>query len=329
MNKKRLELWKRLHLSGVVLALVMALLVMTACGASGEEPNPAGSGNAVNHAVNTEDQARTTYPLTVVDSTGTEIVLEQAPKRVVSIVPSETETLFAVGAGDLVVGVDEWSNYPEETANISKVGDVSTNIEAVAALNPDLVVASVSMNSGALEQLRELDIRVYASDPKTLEETIAHIDQIGVILNKQAQAAAVTEQMRSVMEQVTEAVKDVPAKKVYLEFSVGYSVGKGEFIDELLTLAGGENIAGNQEGWFEIDPEQVLQSNPELILYPDLGEDQSIPEAIVSRPGWDQIDAVKNNKVIAVTNDPLVRVGPRLTEGLLELAQTLHPELVK
>ncbi|XEC97201.1 ABC transporter substrate-binding protein [Paenibacillus tarimensis] len=338
--------WKWLGKSWIAAIMIALLAALAACGGNSAEPGTNGNtGSAANNtaandqaandkANNNEEEAaadsgQTTYPLTLVDATGTEVTFEQAPQMVVSIVPSETEILFAVGAGDEVAGVDQWSNYPEEALSKPKIGDLSTNIEAVTALNPDLVVASSTMNADAITQLRELNVKVFAAAPKTLDETIAHIEEIGLIMNKQEKAAETAEQMRIVKQQVIEAVKDAPKKKVYLEFSPGWSVGKGEFLDELLTLAGGENIAGDQTGWFAIDAEKVLQSNPEVIIYPDFGDDNSILELIQSRPGWDQIDAVKNNQLFKVTNDPLVRVGPRLTDGLLELAKAIHPELIQ
>ncbi|MBD2846791.1 ABC transporter substrate-binding protein [Paenibacillus sp. IB182496] len=321
------------------------MAVLAACGSDTTTNNDASNGNAnteqgqqaaPGNAQENEDDAQqaetgeatsAAYPLTVTDATGTELTFEEAPTTIVSLVPSETEILFALGAGEEVAGVDEWSNYPEAALDKPKVGDMSTNIEAVSALNPDLVVASSTMNTAAIEQLRELDVQVFASDPKTLDEVIAHIGQVGDIIGRTEEAAEVTAHMQEVRTQVETAIEGADTKRVYLEFSPNYSVGKGEFLDELITIAGGENIASDQQGWFEIDAETILQRNPEVIIYPDFGADNSIPELIASRPGWEEIDAVKNDELHAVTNDPLVRVGPRLTDGLLELAKAIHPEL--
>lgn len=277
-----------------------------------------------------QEAGQTVYPYEVTDATGTVITFEKAPGAIVTLVPSETETIFAIGAGSLVAGVDEWSNYPEEATSVAKVGDMTTNIEAVTALNPDLILASSTMNTDAIVKLRELGLNVYATNPKNYDEVIAKVEEIGKIMNMQAGAAEVADHMRQVKEQVTTAVKDAEQKKVYLEFSPGWTVGTGEFLDELLTLAGGINISAAQPGWFEVNAEEVITQNPQLIIYPDFGEEKSsIVAGIESRPGWDSIDAVKNNQMFAVTNDPLVRVGPRLADGLLELAKAIHPELIK
>jgi len=288
--------------------------------ASGEGETAASGGAAIADAGQS-----TVYPLTVTDATGTEITLGKAPERVVMLGPSDTEVVYAVGAGSLAVGADEYSNYPAEAAQLPKVGDMNTNIEAVAALNPDLVLASASMNAAAVDALRQLGIVVYASDPQTLEETIAHIEQVGVLLNRRAEAAGVAAGMREAVEEVTDKVKDAEPVSVYLEFSPGWTVGSGTFLDELVTLAGGVNISSDQTGWFEVDPEAVIARNPAVILYPDI-EGVDFASGILSRPGWDRIDAVRNNRLHAVANDPLVRVGPRLTDGLRELAAAIHPD---
>ncbi|RIX51705.1 ABC transporter substrate-binding protein [Paenibacillus nanensis] len=326
------------------LMLIMMMVFLAACGGN----NGANNGNANNNGTQTEQGAsntpseepseepsgnvpgETVYPITVTDATGTELTLEKAPTAIVTLVPSETETIFAIGAGKSVVGVDEWSNYPEEAAAVAKIGDMTTNIESVVALNPDLILASSSMNADAIAKLRELNLNVYATNPKTYDEVVAKIEEVGKMVNKQAEAAEVANRMRDVKEQVVSAVKDAEKKKVYLEFSPGYTVGSGEFLDEIVTLAGGINIAASQPGWFEVNAEEVITQNPEIIIYPDFGEEKSsIVAGIEARPGWDAVDAVKNNRLVEVSNDPLVRVGPRLADGLLEVAKAIHPELIK
>lgn len=322
-------------------SLLSLLLVLTfalaACGnnaTTGNENTPANNTatneTATNDANQPEQEAsnETQYPYTVTDSSSVEVTLAAQPERVVSLVPSETEVLFAVGKGDIVVGVDENSNYPEETAAIEKVGDFNTNIEAVAALNPDLVLASSSMNGEAITKLRELGITVYASNPATYDEVVEHITQVGVLLNEQAGAATVAEEMVTVKNNITEKLAGVEPRKVYLEFSAGWTVGSGEFLHDLVTMAGGINVAGSQAGWFEVDAEAVITENPAVIIYPDFGEaESSILAGITARPGWEAIDAVKNNEMVMVSNDPLVRVGPRLSQGLSEIAAAIHPEL--
>lgn len=320
------------------LMLTLMLVITAACGANTNKST--NTENKPSNAVTDTEQgttnetaqaeATTTYPFTIKDDTGTELTFEQAPAKVVTLVPSETETIYAIGSGEQVVGVDEWSNYPEEAVTKQLVGDMTTNIEMVTSLNPDLVLASSSMNTEAITKLRELDITVYATDPLTYDAVVAKVENLGKIMNKQPEAAAVAEHMRSVKQQVTDAVKDAEKKTVYLEFSPGWTVGSGTFLDELITLAGGTNIAAAQPGWYEVSAEEVVTQNPQFIIYPAWKEDPNpIVAGIESRPGWDVLDAVKNKQMFAVTEDPLVRVGPRLADGLLELAKVIHPDLVK
>jgi iron complex transport system substrate-binding protein len=316
------------------LLLTLLFVFMAACGQTAKTENEGASQQPTSVASPAETPAETeapvVYPLTIKDDTGTELTFEQAPATVVTLAASETETIFAIGAGEQVVGVDQYSNYPSETADIAKVGDMTTNIEAVIALNPELVLASSSMNTDAVAKLRELNIQVYATDPKTYDAVIAKVEVLGDIMNKQEEAAAVAGHMREVKQQVADAVKDAEKKKVYLEFSPGWTVGSGTFLDELITLAGGANISASQADWYEVNAEEVVTQNPELIIYPDFGEEPSpIVQGIESRPGWNVIDAVQNKQIFKVTNDPLVRVGPRLADGLLELAKVIHPDLVK
>lgn len=326
-------------IAGLLLAVLMLTMLLAACsGNNGNEASPAPTVSAQPETEETmapeteqpESSGETEYPLTVVDDTGTELVLEKAPTAVVSLAPSETETIFAIGGGAVVVGVDTNSNYPAEVDGLAQIGDYVTNIEAVAALNPDLVLASSTMNEEAVTKLRELDIPVYATDPKSYEDVIAKVEELGTMMNMTDGAKAVADKMQGVLQQVTDAVKDAEKKRVFLEMSPGWTVGSGEFLDGLITLAGGKNIAASQPGWFEVNVEEVIAQNPEIIIYPDFGEEKSsIVAGIEARPGWAEIDAVKNGKLIAVANDPLVRVGPRLADSLLELAKAIHPELVK
>ena len=340
--------WLKLTLMVVFTAM---LLITAACGSKNdnqasdtnggtvENTGTAASGNtqAANDTATTGDAAASTpqatvYPLTVKDATNTELTFTAAPQRIVTLVPSETEAVYAIGAGDLVVAVDDYSNYPEEAAAKEKIGGMEANIEKIVSLKPDLILASSSMSKPVVDKLRALKLTVFATDPKTYDAVIDKITQIGTILDHAKQAAEVTKHMQDVRKQVTDAVKDAPKPNVYLEFSPGYTVGKGEFLDEVLTLAGGTNIA-TKPGWYEIDPEAVLKANPDTIIYASMtvkeGEKNPILAAIETRPGWNTMKAITNKQIFEVAQDPLVRVGPRLAEGLLEVAKKLHPDLIK
>jgi iron complex transport system substrate-binding protein len=273
---------------------------------------------------------QTQYPLKLKDDTGTVVVFDKAPLRVTTIASSETEAVFAIGAGDKVFGVDKYSNYPDAAKSKPQVGDMNTNLEALLATKPDVVFANNGLQSKIIDKLRELNIKVYASNPKTIEEIIAKIETVGQIMNLQENALKVTNTMRAEKNSVVDALKNAPKKTVYLEFDPGWTVGDGEFLSDLINLAGGINAAGGKSGWYQIDPEAIIKANPQVILYSkETYGQESILDVIHKRAGWDMIDAMKNKQVFALQTDPLVRVGPRITKGLIDMAKAIHPDLVK
>ena len=322
-----------------LLAAVVLMLALTGCGENANIQN--GESDSNQNSTSNEQAAEgdsaandsleelvTVYPITIKDYTDTGIVLEEEPQRIITLVPSDTEVVFAVGAGDRLVGVNNYSDYPKEAAEIEKIGDNTINIEMVTALDPDFILASQSMTADAIQALRNLGLTVYVSELTGYDQVVTHIEQIGYILNEQATALEVASHMREVKEMVQQKVAGQDSVPVYLEFSPGWTVGGGEYLDELVNIAGGQNVVNQQKGWFEVDGEAIVNANPQVIIYPDFGEEKSsILAAIQSRPGWEAIDAVQNNRLIEVDNNPLVRVGPRLSEGLLEVAKAIHPEL--
>lgn len=344
MENKHRRIWSKM---GLWLAAALMALSLAACGSNEDKasPSPSASESASPSvsasqepspsasATSSEEAAapsETVYPLTLKDSTGTDVVFEQAPERIVTLAPSETEVMFAIGAGSKVVAVDNYSDYPEEAQSIEKVGDMNTNLEALLAAKPDVVLAHSGMQASVIEELRKLNVKVFASDPKTLEQVMEKIETIGQIVNAQAGAAQVTATMQEELKRVTDALQGVAPKKVYMEFSPGWTVGSGEYMDEVLTLAGGDNVSKEKSGWFEVDPEAVIQSNPEVIIYShNTNFDLGIPQAIKERPGFEAIDAVKNDRLFAVDDNSISRVGPRLTKVLYEMAKAIHPDKVK
>lgn len=273
---------------------------------------------------------QTKYPLKIKDGTGVELVFDKAPSRVTAIAASETEIVFAIGAGDKVFGVDKYSNYPEAANAKPKVGDMNTDLEALLATKPDVVFANTGLQKKVIDKLRDLKIKVYATDPKSIDEVMTKIENVGIIMDLQENAKKVTNTMRAEKKLVVDALKNAPKKKVYLEFDPGWTVGDGEFLSEMITLAGGVNAAAGASGYFAIDPEAIIKANPDVILYSDISYGkESNYDIIIQRAGWDKITAIKDKQVLALKTDPLVRVGPRITKGLIDMAKAVHPDLVK
>lgn len=342
--KKQKNVWK--HGFVMLLALLLAFSITGCTSSNKDEVATVAPSTAVSIAPTAEATAlptpeataanepmassETIYPLKIKDGTGVELVFDKAPLRVTTIAASETEAVFAIGAGDKVFGVDEYSNYPEATNAKPKVGDMNTDLEALLATKPDVVFANTGLQKKVIDKLRALKIKVYATDPKTIDQVITKIENVGIIMNLQDNAKKVTNTMLAEKKLVIDALKNAPKKKVYLEFDPGWTVGDGEFLSEVITLAGGVNAVAGINGWFAVDPEAIIKANPDVILYSDIsyGEESNY-DIIVKRAGWNKITAIKNKQVLALKTDPLVRVGPRITKGLIDMAKAVHPDLVK
>jgi iron complex transport system substrate-binding protein len=333
-----------------ILLVIILSLSLVACGANEPADNAAnqnnqetaqGSQNNAETNTETEEPAaeepaeeeskETVYPLTVTDASGLEMTFEQAPEKIVSLSPSETEVLFALGLGDKVVGVTDWCDFPEEAKSKPKVGGLQGNVEAIIAAEPDLMMAGLSLNrEDALKNYRELGLTVFTVEPTTIDEAMERILLIGQITNTLAQAEVVVAQMQAEKQSVLDAVagiKEEDKKKVYIEFSPGWTVGSGEFMNELITLSGGINVAADQEGWIQISEEKIIQDNPDVILY-SLGV-ENLEQTIRDRSGWDKIAAIQNENVAGVEDNLVSRPGPRVTQGLVEVAKGIYPDLVK
>ncbi len=269
----------------------------------------------------------TAYPLTLKDDLGRSVRLLAQPKRIVSMMPSHTETLFALNAGNNVIGVDEYSNYPKpETDKLPKMGNgFVPNLEAIAALKPDLVLTDESSGSKLVQNLEKLGITVYAGVAQTYNDVFEKINVIGKITNHEKNALKLITNMRTELNAIQASVAKLPRVSVYFEVDpTPYAAGSTGFIGALIDKAGGKNIIPAKLGAFpQISPELVIQSNPEVILGADLAD-------LLTRPAWDKIKAVQNKRVINFSgeiNDAISRPGPRLAVALKALAKAIHPEL--
>lgn len=277
------------------------------------------------------------YPLTVTDATGKEVTLAKEPQRIVSTSPAETEILFALGLNDRIVGVSDFDDYPAEASTKPKVGGVvNPSEEAILAQTPDLVIGGISMEKPVSDKLKSLGVPVFVTHPQKMDDILNNILMMGVITNRQEQAEKVVAAMKQDIARVQEAVKGVKPedkKRVYLEFAPGWTVGKGEFLDELVTLAGGTNIAADTEGWHPISEEKILKSDPDVILYAKgVTDDKTgvkLEDIIAKRNGWDTMKAIRESQVFGMEQNLLARPGPRITQGLIEVAKAIYPDLVK
>ena len=271
----------------------------------------------------------TSYPLIMTDDLGRSITLKSEPRRIIAMLPSHTETLFALGAGDKLVGIDQYSNFPvTATDKIAKVGNgFQPNLEAIIALKPDLVLADESTSSKLVEKLEGAGLTVYGGTAQTYNQVFQKIGTLGKLVNRENQAIVLITQMRAQLNALEKSVVGLPKVSTYFELDpTPYTVGPNSFIGALITKAGGKNIIPGGLGDFpQISPELVVSGNPSVIFGASL-------EDVRKRPNWAGIAAVKSARVYSMTpeeNDALSRPGPRLPLALAALIKYLHPEAKK
>ena len=271
------------------------------------------------------------YPMTITDMAGREVVIEKKPEAIVSLAPSNTEILFALGLGDKVVGVTEFCNYPPEATEKTKVGGFSdVNTEKVVELNPDLILATNLHLSEVVPALEKLGLTVVVINPPDVDGVLEAIELVGKITGQDEEAQALIKEMRSRIEAVEKAVEGREKPKVFWELSSDlWTAGPGSFIDDLITRAGGENIAASAGSeWAQLSNEVIVEANPDFIFLADHPFGESA-ETVAKRPGWDKISAVVNGHVIELTQeqvDIVSRPGPRVVDALEFIAKTLHPD---
>ncbi|MDT3681598.1 MAG: ABC transporter substrate-binding protein [Truepera sp.] len=269
------------------------------------------------------------YPLTVVDELGHELTLNAAPARVVSMLPSHTESVCALGACESLVGVDRASNYPAAVSALPGLGDgFAPDLEAIVALEPDLVL--VDEYGGLQESLARLGVPVYAGSPQTVAETYAFLSTLGTMLDREAQAAVLVGRLQGEIAGVAAVLRGVSAPTVFVELDpTPYSVGPGSFMGELVSAAGGTNIVTAAMGDFpQVDPEFVVLQDPQVIVLTDAPFGVSVAD-VAARPGWGGLRAVTAGRVYELDVDQadiLSRSGPRLGQAVRLLATLFHPD---
>lgn len=276
-------------------------------------------------------------PLTFTDGLGREVKLDGPAQKIISLAPSNTEILFAIGAGDQVVGRDALSDYPEEAKAATDIGSTfdALNTELIVSLNPDLVVAAEINTPEQVKQLEDLGLTVYyLKNPLTLEEMYGNLEIVAQLTGHEQEAASLIESLKARVAAVDEKIAPISSRfSVFYELDATdpakpYTAGKGTFITQLIERAGGHNIAADLDGYPQMSLEQVVAADPAFIILGDARYGIS-PESIAQRPGWENLSAVKNGKVLAFNDDLVSRPGPRLVDALEELAKLLRPELFK
>lgn len=273
--------------------------------------------------------ARTTYPLSLTGSDGRSITLQKAPTRMVSLSPGHTEILFAIGAGGQVVGTDRFSDYPEAAKALPKVEYSNTNLEALVALRPDLVLATTRQRN-LVATFEQAGLRVlFLEEPASVTEVISRVRLLGEATDHPSEAHALAGRLQARVDAVVEQVRGMSiGPRVYHEVDPKlYSAAPNSFVGDIYTLLKAQNIAANSTSPFpQLAAEAIIRADPEVIVLGDSQLPGGTPEEVKRRPGWDVITAVKQDRVYAVEPNLVSRPGPRVVDGLEQVARHLYPE---
>lgn len=259
------------------------------------------------------------------------VLAASKPQRIVSMAPGITEILFALGAGDRVVGVTSYSDYPEEAKTKPSIGGYyAPDMEKIVALQPDMVFALRETQARYIRILEQAGIPVVAVEPRNMQEILTAIDTISVAIGEQERGAALHAALAHQLATVRRVTAAAAPKRVFLEIwdAPLLTVGRKSFINDIITQAGGINVAADKDIDYTVcDIETLYAYNPDVYIFVSHGRND--PRFFLTRPHLAAIAAVKNGQVFPIDGDLLMRPGPRSFTGLVKLAAILHPEMMQ
>ena len=273
----------------------------------------------------------------ITDQLGRVVKLDGIPQRIISLAPSNTEILFALGLADKIIAVTDYCNYPPEAKEKPSIGGFSTpNIEKLVALSPDLILATSIHEARIISQLEGRGMAVFALVPETLDEVLEAITLVGKITGKEEEASGLVAEMQNRIKAVTDKTDGLPESQRPRVFYVTWhdplmTSGLGTRHEELIQKAGGTNIARDLAGYANISLEAVIAANPEVIIAGvGMGTGKDLPlQFAKTEPRLRNTDARRNNRVHAIDVDLAGRPGPRIVDALEKFAESIHPELFK
>ncbi|MBZ5535673.1 MAG: cobalamin-binding protein [Acidobacteriia bacterium] len=264
----------------------------------------------------------------VIDETGRTVMVPEHPQRIISIAPSVTELLYALGLAQRVVGRSDYCDYPPEVRQKPSVGGlIDPNIEVIVSLHPDLVIGTPEINKIAVaDELMHFGIPLYGVHTTSVDDVFRALEDVGALTGNQAQADALVRSLRERRDAVVNQVAGRPRPRVlYLVWYNPISVpGRGAYITDLISLAGGESISGDlKQDWAQLSLEEIVRRDPEIILLPKNNGNSPAIEQMRSWPGWSHTTAVQTNRIFKV-EDNASRPGPRLFDALEQFAKYFH-----
>lgn len=296
-----------------LLASAMLLGALAGCGGGTAETNSDGA------------SLEAAFPAVITDDAGREVTIDARPQRIVSLAPANTEIVAALGALNRLVGVTTFCDYPAEVTKLQKVGDfMQPNLEAIAALDPDLVLVTTGVQTDIIQQLEGLGASVVAIDPQTVDALFTSIRTVGAVIGETPAAEELVSSMEIQIDEIGESVEGAPVT-CFLEIAQDplFTVGSSTLLDELIQYAGGENVV-TESGYVAYSVEQLVAANPAVYLATK--GSMSDPSDISGRPGYANITAVAEGKVFLLDDNLVSRPGPRVVEGIRQIAEALHPD---
>lgn len=298
---------------------------------------PEQAGLLLENPVSGSAAQQTSFPLTLTDGLGRQVTIGSSPQRIVSLLPSNTETLFALGLGDRVVGVTEFDTFPPEAQTKQIIGGMTVNtisMETILALEPDLVLAHDELQQSVIDALAENGLTVFATNTKQLTDVYRTINWVGQMADVQDRAEALAGQIQREIAAITARIDQVPADErptVFYEVWVEplLTAGPRTYIGQMITLVGAKNIFDDVNQDFPaVSAEEVIARNPGVILSAEHNTDNLTDEALAARPGWSEIEAVKNGRIYLLNDDIISRPGPRVALALRAMVEALYPGLL-
>ena len=283
--------------------------------------------------------------LNLVDDTNYKTSLDAIPSKIVSMAPSTTEIVFALGLDDKVVAVSNYCDYPYdfsawiEAGDIASIGDfVDPNMEVIASLDPDLILATGGVQAPTIDTLRDLGYKVLVLNPSDINGVMQNIELVGNATGKTAEATALIEDITNRIDAVVDKVANAESTptvyyEVWYDPTSLWTAGSKAWQNELIEKAGGVNIFADQDlEYFQSSAEAVVERNPDIILLPAQGMGYGEPfwgslDDVKARPGWNTVSAIQNDGLVEVDSNTIARAGPRVADIIEDLAEAFHPEL--
>jgi iron complex transport system substrate-binding protein len=268
------------------------------------------------------------------DEVGREVIVPFPPKKIVSLAPNITEILFSLGLDQEIVGVSIHCNFPEKVQSKVRVGSyISLDFEKIVSLKPDLIIATGAGNTrDMVDRLERLGFPTYVIFPKNVEDVIQSVGHLSQLVGREKEGAEIIQEMKRRRERVMELTLGLPRPRVFLQIGEApiVTVGKNSFADDLIRLAGGDNVAGNEKEMYpRFGMEEILKRSPEVILISSMNPRGNYQKVLQEWSRWKTIPAVKNGQIHLIDSDLIDRPSPRIIEGLEEMARILHPERFK